>query len=408
MALLRKELEVLAAKMMDGSISPVEQHRLNEWLDEQMVKDSYELETSFATDAEDLRRRMLVRILEVAQPVKAGKGLKSPFVWWSSAAAAVIILVLGGIWFFDGRLQTENDQIKSVHADDIAPGGNSAVLTMADGSKVELSRKQNGIVIAGDVRYADGSAVLASRVENQESKDQTNSTEAVAWELMSITTPKGGTYQITLPDGSEVWLNAASTLKYPSRFSGSERVVELIGEAYFSIRESVKKGIGEKDKNSTKIPFKVMSAGQTVEVLGTEFNITAYPDETAIITTLIKGSVQLCGDAAGTKVSLIPNEQGVFFNGNITKEKVDVSTAIAWKEGFFAFDGLPPETAFAQLGRWYDMDVSYQGNIPQVGFFGIIERSKPLGTILKVLEKSGVKFKVMQEHGRNQLVVISE
>src|SRR5690606_27967693 len=197
-----------------------------------------------------------------------------------------------------------------------------ATLTLADGRTIDLSEAQTGIVVGEDVMYNDGSEVMEHRQDNlsgtQKGSLKTN--------YFVLSTPKGGTYQVTLPDGSKVWLNAGSTLKYPSRFSDGERIVEMTGEAYFSV-------IRDEER-----PFRVTSNGQQVEVLGTEFNVTAYPDDRETKTTLVEGSVRVAlttGRSPVTSrspITLKPGEQSIVRGANIEKQQVDTDEFTAWKD----------------------------------------------------------------------------
>ncbi len=399
MALSRKRIEELAAKLVDGTITPTEQEQLNRWLDVRMRKDSRELETAFAADAETLRQRMLARILrQVEAPQQNRVARLRRWGWWS-AAAAVLIAISTTAWFL--RDTPGSEAPIELAADDILPGGNRATLTLADGRTIDLDEAQSGIIVGDGITYSDG-------------KDLTVGDSALAGIVnlnanivnqLTLTTPKGGTYQITLPDGSNVWLNSGTTLTYPSRFADNERVVILEGEAYFDIREQVSKPTNQRER---KIPFKVTTSGQTVNVLGTAFNVSAYPDDNEIKTTLVDGSVEIENLASKALNRIVPNQQATTRGAQTEIENVDPSASIAWKEGFFYFDGLSPTAAFVQLSRWYDLDILYQGAPPAVKFFGMIERDKPLGSILRILEKSGINFAVTKEAGRNQLRVLSE
>ncbi|GAA4808913.1 hypothetical protein GCM10023231_42740 [Olivibacter ginsenosidimutans] len=306
-------------------------------------------------------------------------------------AAAVLLIAFTALWY---TFEQNHHQVQEIAAEDILTGGNKAFLTLADGQKIDLSTEQSGIIVGdGHITYDDGSALatLSNNVEDPQAITQ-----------LELSTPKGGTYQMTLPDGSKVWLNAASTISYPSSFAGMERVVKISGEVYFDIREDSKK------------PFKVLSQGQEIEVLGTQFNISAYPDEQETKTTLIDGKVRLSLAAALGKASanqsiiLVSGEQGSLSNGQITKSKVDVAQFIAWKEGVFYFNRLPTTAAITQLSRWYDLDVSYQGHLPESNVYAYIDRKKPLSAVLKALEKSRLKFKVVQSGERKQLIVLGE
>ena len=386
MALSKEEIETLAGKLIAGTITPIEQGQLNDWLDAQMGKDTYEVDTSFATNSEVLRERMLLQILAQLEPAekRMRKQRTRRLALWS-AAAAVLLAVSTITWFSLRTPHVERDIELAV--DDILPGGNRATLMLADGQTIELSPEQHGIVVGNEITYMDGSTVLG---------------EHSITHSLTLTTPKGGTYHVTLPDGSQVWLNAGSTLKYPSHFEINERVVTLEGEAYFAIKQQRIKG------GDANVPFKVLSAGQTVEVLGTEFNITAYPDELETKTTLVKGKVNVLNLMTDIVHQLKPGTQSIIHDTTTRIRQVDTEQYTAWKDGYFYFDGLSPQEAFSQLGRWYDLDVIYRSNVPTVRFFGMIERSKSFESNLNILGKSGVKFEVENVSGRNRLIVISE
>ena len=298
--------------------------------------------------------------------------------------AAVLISALAIAFFFWQQEQETNEQ--PLAASEILPGGNKATLTLADGTVVDLSADQTGIVIGSDnITYADGSDIVGEGGEQL----------ADIKELV-LTTPKGGTYQVTLPDGSRVWLNAVSTLKYPNRFHGDKRVVKLEGEGYFDVAEDRRR------------PFSVLSKGQEVAVLGTQFNISAYPDETASKTTLVTGSVQIVNLATNVAHRLNPGEQSTVHGLSTSVDKVDTDLFTAWKDGFFYFDRLPTPAAIAQLARWYDLDVVYQGKLANVNMFAYIARDKPLDAVLKSLAKSGLQFKLDRSDNRPQLIVLGE
>ncbi|SEK17887.1 FecR domain-containing protein [Parapedobacter koreensis] len=402
MALSRAEIETLAAKLIDGRITSAEQDQLNAWLNEQMAKDSYELETSFAADAEELRQRMLARIQEAVGSGNQHYARPRRRLWLPYAAALIIGLVGALAFFSDGLLPDRQPQQRTEAVADgipeaINPGGNRATLTLADGRKITLSESQAGIVVGEDnITYTNGTTAIDMRAVE-------SSGASALSEPLILATPRGGTYQVILPDGSAVWLNANSTLKYPSKFVGDERIVAISGEAYFSVAKDVNR------------PFKVISEGQEIQVLGTAFNISAYPDDPETKTTLVEGAIQLTNlsatgnrTARNTVYRLAPGEQVTRRGAAIDIQQVDTDLFTAWKDGLFYFDGLSPQAAFAQLGRWYDIDVVYEGRIPTVRFFGMIGRDKSLASILTILEKSGVQFKVNQVKGRNQLIVLSE
>jgi transmembrane sensor len=202
----------------------------------------------------------------------------------------------------------------------------------------------------------------------------------------TISTPRGGQYEVILPDGTRVMLNATSSLTYPVIFA-AERKVTLTGEAYFEVA---------KDKAH---PFKVNTAGQTVTVLGTHFNINAYNDEAAVRTTLLEGSVEITdGDA---KERIVPGEQGLKLGDVLIKRSVDVDKEVAWKNGLFSFNGDNLQTILRQVSRWYNVEIAYEGKITNEKFYGEIPRVSKLEAVLKILELNNVHFTI---EGRRLLV----
>lgn len=310
-----------------------------------------------------------------------------------SYAAVVILLIIAGTWYVKRDKVSADEQ--EIAAAEVLPGGNKATLTLADGRKIDLSSEQSGIIVKDEqVNYSNGAALAAL---TDKAKDQTVS-------QLELATPQGGTYQLTLPDGSQVWLNAASTIKYPSKFTGDARIVEISGEAYFDIR------------NDKQHPFKVRSKGQEIQVLGTAFNVAAYPGEAETKTTLVEGKVRLTSasrsenttPSSNESVILSAGEQGSLRNGHITTSKVEITEFTAWKEGFFYFNGLPTTAAIAQLARWYNLDVVYEGPLPKANVYAYIDRNKPLSAILKALELSRLKFKITQSGDQKQLIFMGE
>ena len=309
---------------------------------------------------------------------------------WLAYAAAILVVVTAAFWIFRDDQVEDSPKVVELKTADIAPGGNRARLTLADGRTIELREDQAGIVVDdNDIAYLDGTELGQSIL---------SSNDTVDFEVMALTlsTPIGGTYQLTLPDGSKVWLNAASTLKYPSRFIGQERVVELEGEGYFEIA------------NDKKRPFKVLSSGQEIDVLGTEFNVSAYPDEAVTKTTLVEGSLKVVNLQSNMVNNLHPGEQAVVAGSVLRVAKIGIESYVAWKNGYFYFDRLSTKEALAQLARWYDLDVVYEGAPLNTNVFAFIDRNKSLDAVLRSLEKSGLKFRVIQSEGRIRLLVLGE
>jgi hypothetical protein len=253
------------------------------------------------------------------------------------------------------------------------PITNKAMLTLADGRTISLDEAQNGEIArqAGVTitKTKDGQLVYTGKAD--------------ASAINRIITPKGSQYQLSLPDGTKVWLNAASSLSYPAAFTGAKREVNLIGEAYFEVSEN------------RKMPFIVHSKGQEIEVLGTHFNVNAYDDETRTETTLIKGSVRVKLLNSTKSTLLKPGEQAVVELNKLDKSAVNVAEAIAWKEGYFLFEDEGIQSIMRKIARWYDIDVVYAPNISQQKLGGNISRSKPLTTVLKTFSNTDkFNFKV--------------
>jgi ferric-dicitrate binding protein FerR (iron transport regulator) len=290
------------------------------------------------------------------------------------AAAAVLILMLGSAAYLVFYNNNAADKVakgttqKERFRNDIPPGGNKAVLTLADGSTIILDNVQNGTLAQ------QGN----TKVIKEDGKLAYNLTSTGINEVLynTISTPRGGQYQVDLPDGSRVWLNAASSLHFPTAFVGKERRVEITGEAYFEVA-----------KNKAQ-PFIVSVNGAEVQVLGTHFNVMAYNDENAIKTTLLEGSVKFVNGS--TSSLLKPGQQSQLSENGQVKvvSNVDVDAVTAWKNGNFDFQGEDIETVMRQLSRWYNVDVVYR-NKPDELFYAEIPRNTKLSDVLKALELTG-------------------
>jgi transmembrane sensor len=297
---------------------------------------------------------------------------------WAAVASILLLISVGGYFGFYSRnnapveiSKTTNKHIQP--GKDVAPGGNKAVLTLVDGSIIDLDSAQNGtLATQGNIKVIKGEdGQLFYYV------DQENST-AVGYN--TISTPRGGKYEIVLSDGTRVWLNAASSLKFPASFTGKIREVVLTGEGYFEVAKNA------------MMPFQVKVDHMTVEVLGTHFNVNAYSEEPDIETTLLEGSIKI--KKAGKVQILSPGEQAKFTSSGIFLNKnADLQQVMAWKEGFFLFDNTDIYTLMRQVARWYDVEVNFEGKIAVEGFTGKISRNVPLSKFLKVLELNEMHIK---------------
>ena len=315
-------------------------------------------------------------------------------------AAAAVVAIVSGLLIYQFLYQEQPANPVAQRPADIAPGRNKAILTLADASEIILDdaatgqiAKQANVVIT---KTSDGQLVYGGDVSAA-------ATEAHIPHPIynTITTPRGGKFRVTLPDGSKVWLNAASSLKYPTKFWGNTRTIELNGEAYFEITHA-------KNARKEAMPFRVLSRAQVVEVLGTHFNINSYTDEKSIKTTLLEGKVKVVKTYTtstdktkeGPAVALIlkPGEQAQLDPGARSKlnlvPKVDVEEAVAWKNGQFQFKDTDLPTIMRQIARWYDVEVAFQGKVPDTKFRGKISRDVPLSQIFQILQLSGINFKI--------------
>lgn len=281
--------------------------------------------------------------------------------WSKIAAAAVILITLSVGVFYYSRPDVKPDKL----ARDIAPGGNKAILTLANGKKIVLSEAKNGKLAAESgvtvTKLGDGKIIYA--VEQGKVANAT---------LNSIETPRGGQYEVILPDGSKVLLNAASSLTYPVSFVAfKERRVELKGEAYFEVA---------KDKEH---PFIVKTENQEIKVLGTHFNINSYSDEPMAKTTLIEGSVLV--KASDTEQILKPGYQAINGMGGLRVVEANVDEVLAWKNGYFMFDNEGIESVMRKISRWYNVDVVFKGNVPKDKFGGTVSRFENVSQVLRKL-----------------------
>lgn len=289
-------------------------------------------------------------------------------LWFRYSAAASLLAALLLCWFLFKPAKTP---VYSA----IQPGGNKAILTLGSGQQIVLNNAENGVLGqqgASQVIKID-SGLLSYHVAGTTSEVQYN----------TITTPRGGQFQVILPDGSRVWLNAASSLRFPTVFAGHERTVDLTGEAYFEIAPQ------------PEMPFTVAINHIKVAVLGTSFNIMAYTEEKKISTTLVTGAVKVSnGD---NQVTIAPGQEAILDAGS-TQFKINnanIAATIAWKDGKFLFDETDIYSIMRQVARWYDVDIRYEGDLTGITLTGGISRQQYISQLLEILQATGnVKFKL--------------
>ena len=366
-----KRYAELAEKWLNGTITKEEAAEFSEWYDS--TDDSIlTIPPTYAGSEEELRKRILSNI-------KKNQKRPSPVFSLSLAKLAVasvgVIICGASILYFLNRNHApvhKNDlPVNSVvQRDTIIPGGNRAVLVLEDGTEVLLDTVGRGTIAENAhtkvTKLDDGELAYSSAAANEGSVS-----------FNTLTTPKGGQYAITLVDGTRVWLNSASSIRFPTSFKGSERTVELTGEAYFEVARH------------HSMVFKVKVNDIEVKVLGTHFNIMAYNDEAAVNTTLLEGSVSI--NRQKEIVLLRPGQQAQIK----ASEKIgiiknaDIGQAIAWKNGIFNFNGSDIEATMRQIARWYDIEVIYEDKITE-HFNGSIPRNASIEKVLNMLEHTGV------------------
>jgi len=336
------------------------------------------VEREDAFEQEALARILSVDVLETGASEKqsdTGRGIHFLKTAWLRVAAA-ILLVAGTaayLWLQRTTHKPDNTQTPVSAKNDVLPGKDGAILTLADGRQVVLDSMGNGMIATqsgSEVNLKNGRLTYVPTREIS---------AAIAYNTMA--TPKGRQFQIALPDGTKVWLNAASSISYPTAFTGKERRVEITGEAFFEVTADAKH------------PFIVQVRDMEVKALGTQFNINGYEDETTMKTTLLEGKVQVSRKTRS--VLLTPGDQAVLGAVDLEVQKpVDPQQTVAWRQGYFQFYRDDLKTVLRQLVRWYDVNVEYIGEIPNRTFSGRIPRSLHLKTVLAILEQNNVRFTV--------------
>lgn len=368
----RTLLAELADRVLSGAATEQEIALLHQWYD---TADKEEIELVFTPQKEteeDIRQRIFAGMQQAIeqtpdlQPRRIGR-----YVRWLAAASVLFALCLTGKYFWNAHNSRKEAYVARPvikYRKDLLPGTNKATLQLGDGSVVDLGKVQNGLI-----RNTTG-----TRIDKRDGQliYGVSTSMAMAPEMNTIQTPRGGQYQLILPDGTKVWLNAASSLNYPTAFVGTGRQVQLKGEAYFEVAE---------DKSK---PFTVLVGDMQVNVLGTHFNVMAYDDENAIKTTLLEGAIKVTRGQASRLLTVGQEASCERSSGAFQLLDVDADGAVAWKNGYFQFNGVAIETVMRQIARWYDVDVEYQGRTNE-HFRGKIPRSVNASEVFKMLELTG-------------------
>ena len=376
----KTQLLALAQKYLQGTASEEEIRLLHEWYDAAGEEEIEMVFTGQPETEQDISHRIFAGLQQKMQPTPAKVRRMNRTKWMAAAAVLILIGAAAGYMLMQSPAPQKPAIVKNKvpqKIQDVQPGGDKATLTLADGSIIVLDSAQNGTITqqgytvvkknGGQLRYDASHSPLA-----------TGHTP-----YNTITTPRGGQYQVVLPDGSQVWLNAASSLRFPAVFTGKERKVEVTGEAYFEVA---------KDRHK---PFKVaiLPSAAEVEVLGTHFNIMAYEDEKNIQTTLLEGKVKVVNNETAI---LNPGQQAVITQQAPLKVRndVDLEAVLAWKNGMFSFNSMDIQSIMRQIARWYNLEVAYSGDMRTRTFSGEVSRNINISGVLKVLETGGVHFKL--------------
>jgi hypothetical protein len=333
--------------------------------------------------ADELLQKILAAVEEEADviPMKEYVVKRGPITigWWRYiAAASVILFIAFGTWFIVSKKQAEKKDIAIKTIQDIHPATNGAILTLDNGKQIILDSVHNGLIAQ------QGNSNIVKRGQEL-SYQSTGKATAVSYNM--ITTPKGRQYpNLILSDGSKVWLDAGSSIRFPVSFTGNERKVEITGQVWFDV------------VHNSRMPFKVVVKGIEINDLGTQFNVNAYDDEEKIKVTLLQGAINIQSRI------LKPGQQAQSENGHLSIVKgVDIDEVMAWKNGFFSFRQTDVKGIMRELSRWYDVEVRYEGINPTETFTGEIDRNLTLSEVLKILEKTRVHFRI--EEGRKLVIL---
>ncbi|GEP97601.1 FecR family protein [Chitinophaga cymbidii] len=373
------DIQQLLHRYMKGVATPEEEQALREFLrknrdDSQLVRlleDEWEnLQEADARFREYDVDASWRRIVQPAGPVVRRMHFIRRWGW----VAAVLFILAAGAVFWMQRADRQDAVVAQIT--DIAPGSNKATLTLADGSVITLDSTGNQVIRQGNTAIRQHGGQLQYDVRG------TNATIS----YNTLTTPNGGQFQLLLPDGTKVWLNAASSIRYPTVFAGQERRVEMTGEVYFEVAGNAQQ------------PFRVSAAGKAeIEVLGTHFNVNSYENEAILRTTLIEGRVKVNGK------QIKPGQQAQIAAGIRIVDHVDPDKVMAWKNGLFNFEGATLPEVMRQLERWYDIKVIYEGTVPDIEFMGELSRNISLNELLDILKRMQVGFRL--EEGRRLIVI---
>jgi len=390
----KSRIQYLIERFFQNTCTQQEKVELAKWIEESSHDDelkqimdekwmNFESRHKIAPDraGEILAAILKNKVTDIGETVPIVKRLS----WWRISAAASIILFVAAVSFFLVYKKPEQGIANNVDTstnnqthpvDDVSPGKTKAILTLSDGSTVVLDNTPDGtLAVQGNTKILNEHGQLIYN-------NGLNSSGEILYN--TLTTHRGEQFPLQLSDGTKLWLNASSSIRFPVAFAGNERRVEITGEAYFEVA-----------KNANK-PFKVLLNGMEIVVLGTHFNVNGYADEASVRTTLLEGSVKITKDNAS--LLLVRGQQAKLNrNGRMDLiEDADIEQAVSWKEGYFHYNKADLETVMREVSRWYDVDIIYENESrkSEQHFSGDIQKSLTLSAVLRVLEKSLVHFRI--------------
>lgn len=380
----RKAIEHLLSKFLEGKATPEEERFLTDWFEDEAMRENWQWKNENHKTVTE--KKILAALNQQIHPLittTKRRRRTTPY----TIAASIVFFLTAGIWYL---LRTDNTvgDIQAQYAHEaVASGTATAILVLDDGTSFrldELNHDLSKIEIGVPIQKSESGGLIYSKSDQEALNKATHARH-------TIHIPKGGNFEITLSDGTKVWLNAQSSLTYPLAFNGDERTVSLVGEAYFEVAKDVKK------------PFKVQSKDNLILVTGTKFNVKAYADEPVLTVTLAEGGVNVQKDKA--RVSLKPGQQARSRNGDqqIECKDVDVENEIGWKNGYFVFDDQNITSVMNSLARWYNIEVHYMNQPTERKFSGTFAKSRSLDEVLNFLAIVG-HLKFNKKEGRVYVV----
>lgn len=386
----QQEIVQLIIKHIRQEITDMEERRLQGWIAEREENKVFFERFVREEDVQEMlhdygymepdKEKDWKRIVEMGLPAPKTKTSFMRVAWWQYATAAAVLIAVAGIFFlWKQEAPVHQQQVVDRNIiEALSPGSNKATLTLAGGKTIQLDD-----ATVGELARQGSTSIIKLDSGRLGYRSAGYATEAT---YNTLTTPRGGQYQITLPDGSEIWLNSASSVRFPVAFNGKERRIEVTGEVYCDIA------------HNSQMPFRIVVGDNEIEVLGTSFNINAYKDENNITTTLLKGAIRLTAHRQAAQVVLKPGEQAMVPNtgdGKVEKNNTaNLEQVVAWKNGYFMFENEELPVIMRQLEKWYDLEVVYKGQGPKIEFTGTLHRNANADNVLQILEGMGLRYRM--------------